>query len=268
MSGPALEIRDLGVTINCTAILTEVSFDVAVGEFVTIIGPNGAGKTTLIKCLDRIIGLQAGAIRLTGQPLASYRRRDLARAVAYVPQAGAESIPFTVQEFVMMGRYPHLSPFSRIGAQDEKVVQAALQLTGTEQFGPRRMNTLSGGERQKVFIAAALTQEASILLLDEPTTFLDPRHQADIHLRLRRINREWGVTIVAVTHDINAAARLSDRIVALKKGRVVFCGTPAELMGGETLQTIYEARFLFVPHPQGGAPVVVEEDQILTKATA
>jgi iron complex transport system ATP-binding protein len=268
MSAPAIHIRGLGVTIDATPILAGVSFEVSTGEFVTIIGPNGAGKTTLIKCLDRIVDHHTGAIQLNGRPLAGYRRRELARVIAYVPQAGTGSIPFSVREFVMMGRYPHLSPFSLFKATDEKIVDAAMHLTGTEQFAQRQMNTLSGGERQKVFIAAALTQEATILLLDEPTTFLDPRHQADIHQRLRRINREWGVTIVAVTHDINAAARLSDRIIALKKGQVAFCGAPAELMAGDALARIYEARFLFVPHPQGGAPVVIEEDQVLTKATA
>jgi iron complex transport system ATP-binding protein len=266
---PALiEIRDLGVAVDGKEILRSVSLDVCEGEFLSVIGPNGAGKTTLLRCLDRIIGHQAGSIRLDGRELGAYRPRQLARLMAYVPQAGAASIPFTVRQFVLMGRYPHLSPFSAIGPADEEIALAALRLTGTEDFSERLMNTLSGGERQKVFIAASLTQEAKILLLDEPTTFLDPRHQADIHLRLRRINREWGVTIVAVTHDINAALRLSDRIVALKAGTVAFGGTPAQLMESGRLEEIFETRFLQLPHPHGGVAVLIEDEAIQSEAQA
>jgi iron complex transport system ATP-binding protein len=176
-----------------------------------------------------------------------------------VPQADGRSFPFTVKEFVMMGRYPHLSPFSSFRKHDREVVQDVLALTGSADFADRDMNTLSGGERQKVLIAGALAQEARILLLDEPTTFLDPRHQSEIHMLLQRLNRSHRITIVAVTHDINSAAQWSDRILALRNGSVHYLGSAEALMTNAVLAAVYDKTFLFVNHPQTGRPVVLPD---------
>ncbi len=156
-----------------------------------------------------------------------------------------------------MGRYPYLSPFSTIDREGRQAVDEALARTGTRAFAQRRLDTLSGGERQKVYIAAALAQRAEVLLLDEPTTFLDYRHQAEIRDLLARVNRESKVTIVAVTHDLNRAAMESDRIVALRDGTVVFCGPPREIMQPEMLQRVYHTPFLLVDHPTAALRVIV-----------
>jgi len=253
----AIEIRDFSFRIEKKEILRGVSFSVYRGEYLSIVGPNGAGKTTLLKCLDRIYTGGKGEIRVFGRPLERYRQKDLARHISYVPQADGRIFPFTVAQFVLMGRYPYFSPFCSISKEDRRAVADAMDLTGIAEFADRRLDTLSGGERQKVYIAAALAQGAEVLLLDEPTTFLDYRHQMEIRDLLARLNTESGATIVAVTHDVNRAATDSHRIVALRQGLVVFCGQPKEIMQPHVLQHIYGTSFLLVPHPKTDLPVIV-----------
>jgi iron complex transport system ATP-binding protein len=252
-----IAIRNFSFRIGKKQILRDVTFAVRSGEYLSIVGPNGAGKTTLLKCLDRIVSGGTGQIEVLGRPLGSYRQKELARHVSYVPQADGRVFPFTVEQFVTMGRYPYLSPFTAVTKEDRQAVRDAMQQTGTLEFADRLLDTLSGGERQKVYVAAALAQGASVLLLDEPTTFLDYRHQAEIRTLLARANRESGVTVVAVTHDVNTAALESDRIVALRDGAVVFCGTPGELMRPDVLKQIYSTPLLLVEHPGASVPVIV-----------
>jgi iron complex transport system ATP-binding protein len=257
MTAEALRIQGLSYRIGAAAILRDVTFAVRTGEFASLIGPNGAGKTTLLKCLNRIVTGASGRVEILGKPLASYRQRDLARRVSYVPQADGRLVPFTVYEFVLMGRYPYLSPFASIGPADRAAVNEALAATGTAAFGDRCISTLSGGECQKVFIAAALAQQAEILLLDEPTTFLDYRHRLEIMSLLGRLNREAGLTMLAVTHDLSPAVMTGDRVIALKEGAVAFDGSPGELTEENALQEIYGTRFRFVTHPETGDPVAL-----------
>jgi iron complex transport system ATP-binding protein len=157
----------------------------------------------------------------------------------------------------LMGRYPYLNPFSTVGTEDREAVHAVMDQTGTSELAHRLLNTLSGGERQKVYIAAALAQGADVLLLDEPTTFLDYRHQAEVRDLLARANRHSGVTVVAVTHDVNRAVLDSDRIVALREGSVVFSGSPEEIMRPEVLDGIYGTSLLLAEHPSSPIPVIV-----------
>jgi iron complex transport system ATP-binding protein len=259
MENTIIEIVGFSFSISNRSILKDISFSVKEGEYISIVGPNGAGKTTLLKCLDRIYKGGSGDIRIAGKPLDKYSQKELAQKLSYVPQADGRILPFTVYEFVMMGRYPHLSPFSLPGKRDEEAVHDALEITGIAEFSERLLPTLSGGERQKVFIAAALAQGAKVLLLDEPTTFLDPKHQADVHRLLERANREHGFTVLSVTHDINNAILTSRRILALKDGAVVFCGLTDKFMNNEILNKIYEKSFLFVKHPQTGKTLTVPE---------
>ncbi len=253
---PAIEVRGFSFALDGKPILRDVSFSVAEREYLSIVGPNGAGKTTLLKCLDRIYTGGVGEIAVFGRPLAGYRQKELARRLSYVPQADGRIFPFTVEQFVLMGRYPYLSPFTSVRREDRDAVEEALRMTGTAQFRDRLLDTLSGGERQQVFIAAALAQGADVLLLDEPTTFLDYRHQGEIRDLLARVHAA-GTTIVAVTHDVNRAALDSGRIVALCEGAVVFCGPPDALMHGDVLRRIYGAEVLLVDHPATGLPVIV-----------
>lgn len=259
MSGALIEVRDLCFHYGSRPVLNRVSFEAMRGESLAIVGPNGAGKSTLLKCLGRLLEGSPRSIRLDGKPLESYRRRDLARWMSYVPQAEGRGAEFTVYEFILMGRYPHLSPFSLIGARDREAVDRALEWTATGAFSDRPLDSLSGGERQKVLIAAALAQEARILLLDEPTTFLDYKHQSEIETILWKVKRERGTTLVLVTHDINTAAMLGDRILALRAGETVFLGPPEKAMRDEVLRAIYGKPFLFATHPETGLPVVVPE---------
>jgi iron complex transport system ATP-binding protein len=251
-----IAVRDFSFRVGEKQILRGVSFSVRSGEYLSIIGPNGAGKTTLLRCLDRILTGGSGEIEVFGRPLGDFTQKELARRLGYVPQADGRVLPFTVEQFVLMGRYPYLSPFSSIRREDREAVRDALQVTGTEQFHDRLLDTLSGGERQKVYIAAAIAQGADVLLLDEPTTFLDYRHQAEIRELLAWVNRS-GTTIVAVTHDVNRAVLDSDRIVALREGAVAFCGRPEEVMQPSVLEGIYGTEFLLVGHPRAALSMIV-----------
>jgi iron complex transport system ATP-binding protein len=259
MESSIIEISSFSFAISGKEILKNISFTVREGEYVSIVGPNGAGKTTLLKCISRIHKGGRGKIHVAGRDLLTFSQRDLAQQVSYVPQAGGQHAPFTVYEFVLMGRYPYLSPFSPPSAADKTAVNEALAVTGTSEFAQRFLGTLSGGERQKVYIAAALAQAARVLLLDEPTTFLDPKHESDIYRLLARINRERGVTIVSVTHDINSAVLTSRTLLALKGGSVAFSGSAEEFMKEEILRDIYEKPFELMKHPRYGRNIIAPE---------
>jgi iron complex transport system ATP-binding protein len=252
-----LEAKNFSLRLGGREILREVSFHVRRGEYVTIVGPNGAGKTTLLKCFDRLLTGGEGTLSICGKPSGLYRQRELARLIAYVPQADGRRIPFTVEQFLLMCRYPHLSPFASVGKEDRRTVREAMQRTDTAQFADRALATLSGGERQKVYIAAALAQGASIWLLDEPTTFLDYGRQSEILAIMATANRQFGITIVSVTHDLNHAVLETDRVIAIKDGGVAFNGPPAEIMRHDVLERIYGRPLLLVDHPQSGMPMIV-----------
>ena len=260
MSAPILDVRDLTFAVGRKTILDRVTFTVKDGDYVSIIGPNGAGKTSLIRCLNRINRIASGAITVAGTPLHELDQREIARIMSYVPQADGRDAPFSVYDFVLMGRYPHRSALSGLRREDHDAVEAALASTHIEAFAERSLATLSGGEQQKVFIAAALAQEAKILLLDEPTTFLDYRHQVEVRTLLHRLNRERGITIIAVTHDADAAVFSSHRVLALKHGALVFDGAPEELLDPEVLENIYDTAFRIVRDGESNAPIVVPEN--------
>ncbi len=247
----ALEINGLSLSLGGADILKNVSFDIPQGAFLSVVGPNGAGKTTLLRCVMGVIGSWTGDVLVGGRPLGTYRRRHLARLVSYVPQSDEMAFPYTGRELVMMGRYPHLSPFTRTNRADIEVVERTLETTGTSSLADRDMRTLSGGERQKILIAGALAQEAGTMLLDEPTTFLDPRHTDEILSILTDLNRS-GVTVVMVTHDINHAVHYADSVTALVNGSVAFNGLSEDLMTRDVLKSVYGKDFTLVKHPVSG----------------
>jgi len=253
----ALEAEEIVVQLGRKTILDGVSMELRQGELLALVGPNGAGKSTFLKSLLRILALSGGAVRIFGRPLESFKQHELAQVVGYVPQASDRFPPFSVREYALLGRYPYLSPFTPLGKKDFEIVDEALETTGLRDLADRMIGTLSGGERQRVLIAAALTQNARVLLLDEPTTFLDPKHQAEILDLLVRLTEEQGISILAVTHDINTAASRAHRVAALRQGRVVFCGDPKELMQRETLSAVFDHEFTFLTHPESGKRVVL-----------
>ncbi len=244
MNSCAIQIENLELALNGAPILRGVSFNIGQGEYVSIIGPNGAGKTTLLRCLLGVYPYK-GSAQIGGIECYQYDSRALARQISYVPQTHDLEFPLSVYDFVMMGRYPYLSALSPAQKQDNEAVERAMEMTGTAQFKNRTLRTMSGGERQKVYIAAALAQETPIMLLDEPATFLDWRHQSEVMSLLKKINTECGTTILAVNHDLNSAAHWSDRIVALKDGRTFSAGSPQKLIQPAPLEALFETAFVY-----------------------
>ncbi len=259
MTNPLLEVTGFSLSIGNRTILQDLSFTVYRGDRVAILGPNGAGKTTLLKCLNRILQGGRGRIQVDGLPLEEYAQIDLARRMAYVPQADGRTAPFTVREFVEMSRYPHLGPLAPIRPEDEAAVDRALKDTGTAALADRPLDVLSGGERQKVFLSAALAQEAEVLLLDEPTAFLDPPRQQELLRTLARLHDERGMTLLFVTHDVNEALAHASRVLALREGAIIFDGPSSALTVGDTLKKVYQHEFVIGPHPRTGQAVVFPE---------
>jgi iron complex transport system ATP-binding protein len=257
MKPPRVEVDNLSVQLGEAEILRQVSLNAKAGEFLTIIGPNGAGKSTLLRCLDGILEPSGGNVSIDGRPIDDFERRELARTVSYVPQPDAGPLDYTVRSFVEMGRFPHVSAWAALTEFDQAAVEAAMQLTEVEAFADRSMSSLSGGERQRASIAAALAQGGSILLLDEPTSFLDYRHQVQILDLLERLHTDKGLTIVAVTHDLNSTVSSCDTVVALKNGCVAATGAPADLFHAEILAEIYDSEFRLIDGGHRGLPLVL-----------
>ena len=234
-----VEASGLQFSYGNSPVIDDVSLSLAPGEMLGVIGPNGSGKSTLMRLLSAVLRPSAGEIRVHGRPISTYSRRDLARAIAVVPQETAIEFPFSVTEVVLMGRSPHLGSFAFEGDRDLDVARHAMQRTGVLKLADRSIHALSGGERQRVILARALAQEASILLLDEPAAFLDIRHEVEIYDLLQALQQE-GKSVLTVLHDLNLAALYCDRIALLKAGRLVRIGTPAEVITYSTLTEVYE----------------------------
>ncbi len=250
-------LSGLGVHFNGARLLDDITFDLGQAEFLTVVGPNGAGKTTLLRVLDRLIKPSVGAITLEGVDLAGFDRRQLAQIVSYVPQTDLGSSDFTVKAFVEMSRYPYLGPWEPLSRRDREAVDQAMATTEVLHLSDRLLGTLSGGERQRTLIAAALAQGGRVVLLDEPTSYLDYRHQVQVLDLLDHLHRDLGYTLVVVTHDLNATVGCSDSVLALKDGRVAFAGTPEGLLDVDRLAAIYENDFELVKRGVGSVPLVV-----------
>lgn len=237
------------------AALDRVTMDVPDGSLYAVLGPNGSGKSTLLKALLGVLPSSAGAARIDGREVASWSRRDLARAVGVVSQAETISFPLTVRELVAMGRYPWLGPLGTEGERDRLAVARALEHCDVADLGARDVTTLSGGELQRVRIARALAQEPRALVLDEPTASLDIRHEMAI-LELLRSFGNQGMTVLVVTHGLDLAARFADRMLLLADGRVSAEGPPAEVMRSSVLEAVYRWPLSVSADPATGSPRV------------
>jgi iron complex transport system ATP-binding protein len=251
---PLLRVDKVSFRYGEQWVLRGIDFDVAKGDFLGVIGPNGSGKTTLLRVIDGILAPQEGAVSLEGTEIGKLRREDLARSVAVVPQYSALAFPFSVEEVVLMGRAPHLGRWRFEGDEDHRIAHEAMEMTDTLGLAARDMESLSGGERQRVLIARALAQEPRLMLLDEPTAFLDIRHQVDFFDRIRSLNRDRGLTVIAVTHDINLAAHYCDRIILLKNGRIEAAGPVGAVITEEHIRETYGTEVLVDRHPRTGSP--------------
>ena len=240
-------------------VLKNLSLTIAAGEVLGILGPNGSGKSTLLKILMRILVPQQGTIEWFGQLHDAFSQADIARHVAFVPQETQQAFPFTINEMVLMGRYPHHNRTWGLGwegSRDRTVAMQAMRDLDVAHLGARLITNVSGGERQRAVIARALAQEPEVLLLDEPTAFLDLHHQLDIARVMRRLNRERGLTVVLVSHDLNLASQYCDRLLLLREGEIVTVGSPEEVIAAKSLEPVYGCPVLVDRHPQSGRPRV------------
>jgi iron complex transport system ATP-binding protein len=231
-------------------VLSDVSVSAARGAIVGLLGPNGSGKTTLLRLLAGTLAPSHGAVSLDGRPIASLTRLDIARRIAVVPQETHATFDFTALDIVLMGRYPHLGAFQLEGADDLRIAHEAMRATATTAFAPRAFATLSGGEKQRVVIAAALAQASDVLLLDEPTASLDVGAQFDIVDLLRRLNRARGATMMVSTHDLNLAAALCTEIVMIRDGRLVASGATRDVLTREHVRALYDVDVEIETHPR------------------
>lgn len=235
----ALEIKDLEFGYSEDLVIKGISLNIEKGKFVSIIGPNGSGKSTLLKTINNLYNPTNGSIIIDGVDISHIKKRDLAKKVALVPQDTAVDYDFTVEEIVLMGRHPYKGRFQKESEGDYKIINEAMEMTNTLHLKKRLITEVSGGERQRVIIAKALAQKSPIILLDEPTSHLDINHQMDVLNLLKKLNKEQGTTIILVIHDINLAARYSDEIILINKGRLSAIGNPEEVITSDNIESIY-----------------------------
>ena len=234
----SLSVQHLSFAYGPRRILEDVSFEVASGAFCALLGPNGSGKSTLVKAIAGVHRAQAGTVRVEGRETSSLGRRELAKVVGYVPQAGDAPFDLTVREAVMLGRTPHFGLSPR--TEDRAKVEDAIARMGLGEIAERSMYELSGGQAQRALIARALAQDTRVLLLDEPTSALDLRYQIETLQLVRQITREEGISALIAIHDLNHAARYCDQIVVLHGGRLVADGSPADALQAPVLRAVYE----------------------------
>ena len=251
----AFSARDIDLEIDGRRILNQVSLDFGSGEITSLVGHNGSGKSSLLKILARQNKATAGRVLCAGQELDGFSSRDFARKVGYLQQDLGAGSGMTVRELVACGRYPWHGALGRFSDIDRRKVEDALALTHIEPLADRPIETLSGGERQRAWIAMLMAQDTESLLLDEPTSALDIAHQIEVLSLVRRLSADRGLSVVIVLHDINMAARFSDRIHALKNGEVVASGTPADILQTATLRQIYGIDMDVTPHPSLNVPI-------------
>lgn len=221
-----LSVRQLQFGRPPSFQLQAMDFDIEAGSIVSLIGPNGSGKSTLLRLLARLLQPERGEVVLNGQDIHALPSVEIARQLAMLPQMQDHQLDLTVQELVEFGRMPHKAWFERLSGEDQDIVQWAMGLTRLQGYEHRFLNTLSGGERQRAWIAMALAQRTQLLLLDEPTTYLDIAHQMEVMELVKMLNETYGMTILMVLHDINQAAQYSDRLLVLKKGQIEYDGNP------------------------------------------
>ncbi|WP_448375471.1 heme ABC transporter ATP-binding protein [Fervidobacterium sp.] len=231
--------RSLRLSYDDTEVLKDISVTVNRGEIVSVIGPNGSGKSTLVKTLSRLLKPKTGTVLIEGKDIRMLSNREIAKSLAILTQFPASPHDFTVEEVVKFGRLPHKEWYKRFSAQDQRIVEYVLLKTKLYHLKNRQVWTLSGGERQRVWIAMALAQNPSVLILDEPTTYLDLAHQIEVMELLKKLNKELGLTIIMVLHDLNLASHYSDRIIVMKDGKIINDGSPWEVLTPELLSFVY-----------------------------
>ncbi|UJJ29995.1 heme ABC transporter ATP-binding protein [Halopseudomonas maritima] len=256
-NGVQLRAEHVALAYDRQRIIQDLDLQLPAGKISVIIGPNGCGKSTLLRALAGLLKPQAGQVLLDGRALARHGARELAKRLGLLPQSSSAPAGISVADLVARGRFPHQGLLRQWSAEDAAAVSEALRLTDLTTLAERPVAQLSGGQRQRVWLALVLAQQPQLLLLDEPTTYLDIAHQYDVLELCRRLNREAGRTLVLVLHDLNQAARYADHMVAMQQGRVVAAGTPAQVLQPALIRRVFGIDALVVPDPVTGTPMVV-----------
>jgi iron complex transport system ATP-binding protein len=252
-----LRTHGLSLAYDGQPVIRGLDLTIPDGAVTVIVGANACGKSTLLRGIARLLRPEAGVVELDGRDIRSVPTKELARVLGILPQSPIAPEGITVSDLVGRGRYPHQGWFRQWSAEDDRIVADALAVTSTLELGERRVEQLSGGQRQRVWIAMALAQDPDILLLDEPTTFLDVAHQLEVLDLLLQLNRERRTTVVMVLHDLNLAARYADTLVLMARGEVLASGTPAQVITAENLKEAFGLDARIVTDPVAGSPMVV-----------
>ncbi|MBM7870776.1 iron complex transport system ATP-binding protein [Clostridium pascui] len=258
----SISTKNLSISYGNIDIVKDLNLNIPKGKITTIIGANGCGKSTILKTIARILQPKSGAIYVNGKDIQGQSSKEIAKVMAVLPQTPQAPKGLTVDELVAYGRFPHQSGFGKLQKEDREVIDWALEVTGIKEYKNRPIEALSGGQRQRVWIAMALAQETEILLLDEPTTYLDLAHQLEILKLLQDLNKKQNRTIVMVIHELNNAARFADYMVGVKKGRIVCHGAAEEVMTKENLKEIFNIDAEVVKDPRDNKPVCITYDLI------
>jgi iron complex transport system ATP-binding protein len=252
-----LRTQDLSLAYDQALVVQSLSLEVPEGKFSALIGANGSGKSTVLKAMARILKPRGGAAYLDGKAIHTQPTRQVAQQLAILPQSPQAPDGLTVQELVGYGRFPYQSGFGTLHNDDKRMIAWALTVTGMAPLAKRPVGELSGGQRQRAWIAMALAQDTKILLLDEPTTFLDLAYQLEVLQLLRHLNRNEGRTIVIVVHDLNHASRFADHIFAIKDGALVAQGAPQEVITPAIIQRVFDVEADVIPDPRTGVPLCI-----------
>lgn len=258
----SIETKNLDIAYEDTLIVKELNMQIPKGKITSIIGANGCGKSTILKAVGRILKPKNGLVHLSGQDISKLSTKEIAKKMAILPQNPTAPSGLTVSELVAYGRFPHQKGFGNLTKEDKKIVKWALDATKLSEFERREVDTLSGGQRQRVWIAMALAQQTDLILLDEPTTYLDLAHQLEVLKLLYELNRNQKCTIVMVLHDLNLAGRFSDYIIAIQKGDIIKYGPPEEVMTPEVLRKTFNINADIVIEPRSNRPVCITYDII------
>ena len=238
----AISIQNICVAVGHKKLIENINIEIPAGQITTIIGPNGCGKSTTLKAICRMMPLAAGTITVLGKATAAYSFKEFARKVAILTQSPLSPADLTVRDLVAMGRFPYRGLWGGNSKEDDACIAWALEETALENLSIRLLSTLSGGERQRAWIAMALAQKPEVLLLDEPTTYLDICHQLEVLKLLQKLNAELHLTVVLVLHDLNQALMFSDYVAVIKKGRLVTAGDPKEIIKAELLHSVFNVK--------------------------
>lgn len=257
MSHTSLGARDLTLGYGGAAIVDSLSVDIPSGAITAIVGPNACGKSTLLRGLARLLTPTGGQVILDGADITSLKTKEVARRLGLLPQSSIAPEGITVADLVARGRFPHQKVMRQYSRDDQRAVAEAMEATGVTSIAGRPVDELSGGQRQRVWVAMVLAQQTPLILLDEPTTFLDIAHQIELLDLFAELNAEQDRTIVAVLHDLNHACRFADHIIAMKAGSIVAQGDPADVITAELVEDVYGLRCQIIDDPETGTPLVI-----------